>query len=202
LTLLATLFVSYVVFLPCAVPLFRYSRALWLYIDWQLDPIHEVKPAPPPPIATQAWLMPPPKRPWTHDSLFALAQRLATLIDPLFDRTLPRCAIDPIEGRERAAWGTAHFGILGERTLPLPGEVIRRHQSFSAYGLMRDQQLVLIQEHDLQRAEPRVVIEASTIPNVLDQIDRLLVDSYGAARLPADPNSVVAHDVNTQSTTK
>src|SRR5512135_1959873 len=94
LTLVATLFLSYAVFLPCAVPLFRYSRTLWLYIDWQLDPVHEVKPAPPPPIVTQAWLMPTPNKPWTHDSLFALTQRLATLIDPVFDRTLPRRDIE------------------------------------------------------------------------------------------------------------
>jgi len=77
LSLIATLFLSYAVFLPWAIPLFRYSRALWLYIDWQLDPVHEVKPAPPPPITTRAWSMPTPKKPWTHDSLFALAQHLA-----------------------------------------------------------------------------------------------------------------------------
>ena len=46
LTLVATLLLSYAVFLPCAVPLFCYSRALWLYIDWQPDPVYEVKPAP------------------------------------------------------------------------------------------------------------------------------------------------------------
>jgi uncharacterized protein (DUF983 family) len=40
LTLLATLFLSYAVFLPFAVPLFRYSRTLWLYLDWQLDPVY------------------------------------------------------------------------------------------------------------------------------------------------------------------
>jgi len=181
LTLVATLFVSYAVFLPCAVPLFRYSRVLWLYIDWQLDPAPEVKPAPPPPITTQAWLMPTPKKPWTHDSLFALAQRLVTLIDPVFDRTLARREVDPIDGRERAAWGTERFGILGERAQPAPGEVMRRRQSFSAYGLAREQQLVLIQEPDLARPEPRVIIQASTAPAVLEQIERVLVETYGAA---------------------
>jgi uncharacterized protein (DUF983 family) len=103
LTLVATLFVSYAVFLPCAVPLFRYSRVLWLYIDWQLDPVHEVKPALLPPIVARAWVMPTPNRPWTHDSLFALAQRLAMLIDPVFDRALTHRAVEPREGRERAA---------------------------------------------------------------------------------------------------
>ncbi len=72
--------------------------------------------------------MPTPKKPWTHDSLFALAQRLVTLIDPVFDRTLARREVDPIDGRERAAWGTERFGILGERALPVPGEVMRRRQ--------------------------------------------------------------------------
>ena len=188
LSLVATLFLSYAVFLPCAVPLFRYSRVLWLYIDWRLDPVHEVKSAPPPPITTRAWLMPAPKKPWTHDSLFALAQRLATLIDPDFDRTLPRREVDPIESRLRTTWGTERFGILGERALPLPGEVIRRRQSFSVYGLARDQQLAIIQEHDLERAEPRVIIEASTAPTVLEQIDRVLVETYGAAPLSSVPN--------------
>ena len=188
LTLVATLFVSYAVFLPCAVPLFRYSRILWLYIDWQIDPAHEVKPAPPPPITTQAWLMPTPKKPWTHDSLFALAQRLVTLIDPVFDRALPRREVDLIDGRERAAWGTERFGILGERALPVPGEVMRRRQSFSAYGLAHDQQLVLIQEPDLERAEPRVMIQASTAPAVLEQIERVLMETYGAAPLSSVPN--------------
>ncbi len=183
LSLMATLFLSYAVFLPCAVPLFRYSRTLWLYLDWQLDPVYEVKPAPLPPIATQAWLMPTPKKPWTHDSLFALTQRLATLIDPVFDRTLPRREVEPVAGRERAAWGTGRFGLLGERALPLPGETIRRRQSFSAYGLPREQQLVLAQEYDRTNAEPRVIIEASTTPAVLDQIDRVLVETYGATSL-------------------
>jgi len=200
LSLVATLFLSYAVFLPWAIPLFRYSRALWLYIDWQLDPVHEVKPAPPQPITTRAWSMPTPKKPWTHDSLFALAQHLAMLIDPVFDRALPRREVDPIEGRERAAWGSERFGILGERTLPLPGEVIRRRQSFSAYGLARDQQLVVIQEHDPERAEPRVMIEVRTAPAVLEQIDRVLVETYGAAPLSSIPNLLSIHDVNDQST--
>ncbi len=186
LTLVATLFISYVIFLPCAVPLFRYSRTLWLYIDWQLDPVYEVKPAPLPPIVTQAWLMPKPKKPWTHDSLFALIQRLATLIDPVFDRTLPRREVEPIEGRERVAWGTEQFGLLGERMLPLPVEVFRRRQAFSAYGLPRKQHLIVKQEYDQAKDEARVVIEASTTAAVLAQIDGILTDTYGAVALPAE----------------
>lgn len=181
LTLVATLFLSYAVFLPCAVPLFRYSRVLWLYLDWQLDPVYEVKPAPLPPIVAKAWLMPAPNKPWTHDSLFALTQRLATLIDPVFDRTLPRRAAEPIEGRERAAWGTDRFGLLGERDLPLPGETLRRHAAFSAYGLARDQRLVVAQEVDRENVAPRVIIEASATPVVLAQIDQILIATYGAA---------------------
>jgi len=187
LTLVATLFLSYAAFLPCAVPLFRYSRVLWLYLDWQIDPVHEVKPAPLPPIVAQAWLMPTPKKPWTHDALFTLAQRLATLIDPIFDRTLSRREVEPIEGRERAAWGTDHFGLLGERALPLPGESIRRRQSFSAYGLPREQLLAVIQEHDLQKAGPSVMIKISATPPVLDQINRVLVETYEAAPLATIP---------------
>jgi uncharacterized protein (DUF983 family) len=180
LTLVATLFLSYAVFLPCAVPLFRYSRVLWLYIDWQLDPVYEVKPTLLPPITTGAWLVPAPNKPWTHDSLFALTQRLATLIDPVFDRALPRREVEPIEGYERAAWGTERFGLLGERKLPLPGESIRRHSAFSAYGLPREQQLVVAQEFDRENAVPRVIIEASATAVVLEQIDRVLVATYGA----------------------
>ncbi len=186
LTLMATLFLSYVVFLPCAAPLFRYSRTLWLYIDWQLDPVYEVKPAPLPPITTRAWLMPTPQKPWTHDSLFALTQRLTMLIDPIFDRTLPRREVEPIAGRERVAWGTERFGLLGERTLPLPDETIRRRQSFSAYGLPREQQLVLAQENDQTRAESRLVVKASATPTVLAQIDRVLATTYGAIPLDAE----------------
>ncbi|HTP10375.1 MAG TPA: DUF983 domain-containing protein [Anaerolineae bacterium] len=186
LTLVATLFLSYAVFLPCAVPLFRYSRVLWLYIDWQLDPVYEVRPAPPPPIMTQTWLMPTPNKPWTHDSLFTLTQRLATLIDPIFDRTLPQRGVEPIEGRERAAWGTDRFGLLGERALPLPGEAFRRHQAFSAYGLSREQQLIVAQEIDRANFAPRVIIEASTTPVVLAQIDRALVTTYGAVSLSTE----------------
>jgi uncharacterized protein (DUF983 family) len=180
LTLLATLFLSYAVFLPCAVPLFRYSRVLWLYIDWQLDPVYEAISAPPPPVVAKAWLMPTPNKPWTHDSLFALTQRLATLIDPVFDRTLSYRAVEPIAGRERAAWGTERFGLLGERDLPLPGATIRRYSAFSAYGLARDQRLVVAQEIDRADAAPRVIIEVSATPAVLAQIDRLLVTTYGA----------------------
>ncbi len=185
LTLVATLFLSYVAFLPCAVPLFRYSRTLWLYIDWQLDPIYEVKPTPLPPILAQAWLMPTPIKPWTHDSLFALAQRLATLIDPIFDRTLPLREIDPVEGYERAAWGTERFGLLGKRALPLPGETIRRHQAFSAYGLSRKQQLLVTQKYDRESNERHVSIEVSATAAVLAQIDQVLVAAYGAVPLPA-----------------
>ena len=180
LTLVATLFVSYAIFLPCAVPLFRYSRVLWLYIDWQLDPVYEVKLASPVPITTQAWLMPTPIKPWTHDSLFALTQRLATAIDPAFDRTLPRREVEPIEGRERAAWGTERFGLLGERMLPLPVEVFRRWQAFSAYGLPREQRLIVKQEYDPANARSRVIIEASATAAVLARIDRVLMNTYGA----------------------
>ena len=48
---------------------------------------------------------------------------------------------------------------------------------FSAYGLARDQQLVLIQEPDLERAEPRVMIQAGTAPAVLEQIGRVLMET-------------------------
>jgi uncharacterized protein (DUF983 family) len=185
LSMVATLLVSYAVFLPCAVPLFRYSRVLWLYLDWQLDPVYEVKPAPPPPIVPQVWLMPPPNKPWTHDSLFALTQHLAMLIDPVFDRTLPRRALEPIEGRERAAWGMERFGLLGERDLPLPDETFRRHAAFSAYGLPREQQLIVTQEIDRENTTPRVIIEVSATAAVLDQIDRLLVATYGAVPVSA-----------------
>lgn len=188
LTLVATLFLSYAVFLPFAVPLFRYSRVLWLYIDWQLDPVYEAKPALLPPIVAQAWLMPTPSRPWTHDSLFALTQRLATLIDPIFDRTLPRRTVEPIEGHERAAWGPERFGLLGERALPLPGETFRRHSAFSAYGLSREQRLIVAQEFDRVNAELRVIIEVGATPAVLAQIDRILVETYGAAPLPTRPD--------------
>jgi hypothetical protein len=183
LNLMTTLFLSYAVFLPCAVPLFRYSRALWLYIDWQLDPVYEVTPAPLPPIKRQAWLVPAPNRPWTHDSLFALAQRLATLIDPAFDRTLPRRKVEPIEGREQAAWGMERVGLLGERTLPLPGETMHRRQSFSTYGLPREQQLIVAQEYEQTSSEPRVIIEARATSAALDQIDQVLATTYGAVSL-------------------
>jgi uncharacterized protein (DUF983 family) len=180
LTLVATLFLSYAVFLPCAVPLFRYSRVLWLYLDWQLDPVYEVQPTPPPPIVAQAWLMPAPNKPWTHDSLFALTQRLAMLIEPVFDRTLPRREVEPIAGRERAAWGTERFGLLGERALPLAGETFRRHAAFSAYGLPREQQLIVTQELNRAEVAPRVIIEATATAAVLAQIERLVVTTYGA----------------------
>ncbi len=196
LTLVATLFLSYAVFLPCAVPLFRYSRALWLYIDWQLDPVYEVKPAPPPPIVAQAWLMPAPSSPWTHDSLFALTQRLATLIDPIFDRTLPRREVEPSADHERAAWGTVRFGLLGERALPLPGETIRRHQAFSAYGLPREQKLIVTQEYNQTNHEPRVIIEASAPSAVLAQIDRVLGTAYGAVPLATESEQDKVHHDN------
>ena len=130
--------------------------------------------------------MPTPTRPWTHDSLFALTQRLATLIDPVFDRTLPRRAVDPIEGHERAAWGTERFGLLGERALPLPGETFRRHSAFRTYGLPREQQLIVTQKIDRANVEPRVIIEASTTTAALAQIDRVLVTTYEAVPLPAE----------------
>jgi uncharacterized protein (DUF983 family) len=185
LTLMTTLFLSYAVFIPCAPLLFRYSRTLWLYLDWQLDPVPEVKAKPLPPLEALAWLMPTPRKPWTHDSLFALAQRLATLIDPVFDRTLARRDVEPIEGWERAAWGTERFGLLGERQLPLPGEAFRRTQSFSAYGLAREQTLILLQEYDPAAAEPRVIIRVNVTPERLAQMDRMLADTYEAIQLPA-----------------
>jgi hypothetical protein len=199
LSLVATLFLSYAVFLPWAIPLFRYSRVLWLYIDWQLDPVHEVKPAPLQPITAQAWSMPTPRKPWTHDSLFALTQHLAMLIDPVFDRMLPRREVDPVEGRERRP-GNGRFGILGERMLPCPAK------SFAVVNRSRlwpgaDQQLVLIQEHDPKRAAPRVIIVVRTAPAALKQIDRVLVETYGAAPLSSAPNLLSVHDVNIQSTT-
>ncbi len=191
LSLVATLFLSYAFFLPCAVPLFRYSRALWLYIDWQLDPVYEVAPVAPPPIVAQVWLMPTLDRPWTHDSLFALTQRLAMLIDPVFDRTLPRRTIEPSADREVAAWGTERFGLLGERALPLPGEAVRRHAAFSAYGLPREQRLIVTQEFTHPDTAPRVIIEVSATPDGLAQIDRVLSSTYGAVS-QADPAAYTA----------
>jgi hypothetical protein len=140
----------------------------------------------------QAWLMPVPNRPWTHDSLFALTQRLGTLIDPVFDRTLPRRAVEPIEGQEQAAWGTERFGLLGERALPLPGETVRRRAAFSVYGLARGQRLIVTQEFDREHAAPRVIIEASATAVVLAQIDRVLVTTYGAVPHTAES----AHESN------
>jgi uncharacterized protein (DUF983 family) len=180
-TLMANLFISYAIFLPFAPLLFRYSRVLWLYLDWQIDPVHEVKPMPPQPIEARAWLMPPPRQPWTHDSLFALAQRLAALIDPVFERTLSRREIEPNATIERAAWGTTRFGLTGERALPLPGETFRRQQAFRAYGLAHGQALALIQEYDLDTRTARVIIQAQTTPDVLVRIDQILADTYLAA---------------------
>jgi hypothetical protein len=181
LSLIATLFLSYAVFIPCAPLLFRYSRVLWLYLDWQLDPVRETPPIPLPPIVARRWLMPTPNKPWTHDSLFALVQRLATLIDPAFDRTLPRHEVEPKAGYERAAWGTERFGLLGERALPLPDETFRRHAAFSAYGLPREQQLAVIQEYDRAENLPRVIIQVSATPDVVEQIDRIMVNTYNAS---------------------
>jgi uncharacterized protein (DUF983 family) len=182
-TLMANLFISYAIFLPFAPLLFRYSRVLWLYLDWQLDPVPEVKPAPPPPLDRCAWLMPPPRQPWTHDSLFALAQRLAMQIDPRFTRTLPRREIKSDEAFERAAWGTALFGLLGERANPLPGETFRRQQAFRAYGLPREQTLAIMQEFDRANQAYRVTIEARTTPDRLAQLDRILADTYTATKI-------------------
>ena len=163
LTLVATLFLSYAVFLPCAVPLFRYSRVLWLYIDWQLDPVYEVKPAPPPPIVARAWLMPTPNQ--TVDTRFAICFDAASRHA---DRSRLRSHL--AAPRSRTDRG-ARAGRVGHGALRLAGRthaaLTRREsfvvvKSFSAYGLPRDQQLSRHRRNTTrQRAEPRVIIEAS-----------------------------------------
>lgn len=188
-SLIAILLTSYVAFLPFVPPVFRYSRVLWLYIDWQLDPVPIVKPAPPPPILTRAWLMPPPRRPWTHDSLFALTQRLAAMIDPAFNRTLIRRPIDLSDDQvERAAWGAARLGLLGERAYPMPGETQRRWQAFSAYGLREGRAVIVKQVWPAPAAEsqPRLIVQVNATPEVLAHIDRLLVETYEATILPVE----------------
>jgi hypothetical protein len=37
-TLILNLLVTFVVFLPFAPIIFRYSRVIWMHVDWQLDP--------------------------------------------------------------------------------------------------------------------------------------------------------------------
>lgn len=37
-TLMFNLLVTFIVFLPCAPIIFRYSRVIWMHVDWQLDP--------------------------------------------------------------------------------------------------------------------------------------------------------------------
>ncbi len=188
-SLIAILLASYVAFLPLVPPVFRYSRVLWLYIDWQLDPVLDVKPVLTPPILARVWLMPPPRKPWTHDSLFALTQRLATMIDPTFNRILARRPTDLSDDQvERAAWGAERFGLLGEQAKPSPGETQRRWQAFSAYGLREDRSVTVSQEWAVSTAEapPRVIVEVKATPNVLDQIDRLLVETYEALAQPGE----------------
>jgi hypothetical protein len=160
---------------------------LWLYIDWQLDPVYEPRPITPLPIVARAWLMPEPRRPWTHDSLFALTQRLATLIDPAFNRTLARRPIDLADEQvERAAWGTDRLGLLGERALPLPGEDQRRWQAFSAYGLLEDRAVIVSQEWPapIGATPPRLIVQVRATPEVVSQIDWMLVETYAATALP------------------
>ena len=41
-TLIAVWFASLPVFVPFALIIFRYSRAIWLHIDWKLDPPTDV----------------------------------------------------------------------------------------------------------------------------------------------------------------
>ncbi len=188
-SLIAILLASYVAFLPFVPLVFRYSRVLWLYIDWQLDPVPKPRPIVPPPILTRAWLMPEPHKPWTHDSLFALTQRLATLIDPAFDRTLARRPIDLSDEQvERAAWGTERLGLLGERAVVLPGEEQRRWQAFSAYGLCEDRAVTVRQEWPAPNGAtpPRLIVQVRATPEVASQIDRLLVETYVAVSLPAE----------------
>ncbi len=188
-SLIAILLTSYVAFMPLVPPIFRYSRVLWLYIDWQLDPVYEPRPITPPPILARAWLMPEPRKPWTHDSLFSLAQRLATLIDPAFNRTLARRPIDLSDEQvERAAWGTDRLGLLGERGLPLPGEDHRRWQTFSAYGLREDGAVIVRQEWPVPigATPPRLTVQVRATLEVVSQIDRMLVETYEALALSAE----------------
>ena len=37
-TLMFNLLVTFIVFLPFVPLIFRYSRVIWMYVDWQLDP--------------------------------------------------------------------------------------------------------------------------------------------------------------------
>jgi uncharacterized protein (DUF983 family) len=37
-TLIATWFLTLPIFLPFAIVIFRYSRVIWLHIDWKVDP--------------------------------------------------------------------------------------------------------------------------------------------------------------------
>ena len=37
-TLMFNLLVTFIVFLPCASIIFRYSRVIWMHVDWKLDP--------------------------------------------------------------------------------------------------------------------------------------------------------------------
>ena len=37
-TLMFNLLITFLLFLPCVPPIFRYSRVLWMHVDWKLDP--------------------------------------------------------------------------------------------------------------------------------------------------------------------
>ena len=37
-TLMFNLLVTFIVFLPCVPIIFRYSRVIWMHVDWKLDP--------------------------------------------------------------------------------------------------------------------------------------------------------------------
>ena len=42
-TLMFNLLITFLVFLPFVPPIFRYSRILWMHVDWKLDPERATK---------------------------------------------------------------------------------------------------------------------------------------------------------------
>ena len=42
-TLMFNLLITFLVFLPFVPPIFRYSRVLWMHVDWKLDPEQTLK---------------------------------------------------------------------------------------------------------------------------------------------------------------
>jgi uncharacterized protein (DUF983 family) len=42
-TLMFNLLITFLLFLPLVPPIFRYSRVLWMHVDWKLDPERSTK---------------------------------------------------------------------------------------------------------------------------------------------------------------